>query len=255
MNIEFYPQNRATRIVVSESGRLKAVNKYNNLDFDLNKGLQGIVKLAAEMFSTPIAMITLVGKTDLYMKVRKGVDVCTMPRGLSFCSKALEQEDILVVENTLLDARFNNNPIVTDGPQIRFYAGAQLTTSCGETLGTLCVLDTNPHKFSKAKQHLLEELASQAMYLMELQLSMETTQKQMACIEKQNQALARIAFVQSHEFRSPVASILGLMNIIKDDYSNANEYLELMEEAVKNLDEKIHLVVASTNLAQEAIMA
>jgi hypothetical protein len=50
-----------------------------------------------------------------------------------------------------------------------------------------------------------------------------------------------------------VASILGLMNIIKDEgYSNSGQYLSMMENVVKTLDEKIHMVVAATAMAKGA---
>ena len=45
---------------------------------------------------------------------------------------------------------------------------------------------------------------------------------------------------------------MGLMNIIKDDeYVSPKEYLLLMEAAISKLDEKIHLVVQSTEVAKK----
>ncbi|RZL05811.1 MAG: PAS domain S-box protein [Pedobacter sp.] len=67
-------------------------------------------------------------------------------------------------------------------------------------------------------------------------------------INDRNQALSKIAYMQSHDFRGPVASILGLMNMIREqDYQASKEYLKLLEEAAKDLDEKIHAVVKQTD--------
>jgi PAS domain S-box-containing protein len=64
----------------------------------------------------------------------------------------------------------------------------------------------------------------------------------------QNKLLSKIAQIQSHDYRGPVASILGLMNLIElDDYVAPKEYLLMMQIAVKNLDEKIHDVVNIVN--------
>jgi PAS domain S-box-containing protein len=67
-------------------------------------------------------------------------------------------------------------------------------------------------------------------------------------INQRNEALSKIAYMQSHDFRGPVASILGLMNLIKEqDYKPSKEYLKLMEEAAKELDVKIHAVIKQTD--------
>ena len=61
---------------------------------------------------------------------------------------------------------------------------------------------------------------------------------------EQKQALTKIAFIQSHEVRRPVASILGLMNVFKaSDYVVSKEELLMMEQAVNELDEKIREIV------------
>jgi signal transduction histidine kinase len=72
-------------------------------------------------------------------------------------------------------------------------------------------------------------------------------QKQrIAEITAQNEMLTNIAYIQSHEYRRPVASILGLMELIKIDSHNEplSEYLAMMERAVNELDEKIKNVVS-----------
>jgi len=161
-----------------------------------------------------------------------------------------------VVEDMTVDRRFLSNPFVTDGPKIRFYAGTPLTTKDDLNLGALCVLDVHPKVLAEDKQQMLKILASQAMHLMELQRTMELLRKQVADIERQNNALSKIAFIQSHEFRSPVATILGLMYIIKEEgYAKSEEYFLMMEDVIKSLDQKIHRVVAATEMANRAYIA
>jgi hypothetical protein len=61
-------------------------------------------------------------------------------------------------------------------------------------------------------------------------------------------ALNTIAHLQSHEMRKPVASILGLMDIWKNEkYNYDSEIVSMMESAVTELDEKIHLIVKHTS--------
>lgn len=68
-------------------------------------------------------------------------------------------------------------------------------------------------------------------------------------VEVQKQSLQNIAFIQSHEIRRPVASILGLMELINADGKAPQtiewEYLQI---SVKELDSIIKLVIDETDL-------
>ncbi|MCC8424678.1 GAF domain-containing protein [Mucilaginibacter sp. UR6-11] len=75
------------------------------------------------------------------------------------------------------------------------------------------------------------------------------SKQQIAEIVSKNESLLNIAYIQSHGYRKPVASIMGLMNIIKgEDYKPQKECLLMMEEAVNELDEKIKEVVNCTDI-------
>lgn len=65
----------------------------------------------------------------------------------------------LVIENALNDERFADNPLVTGGPNIRFYAGAPLHDRHGYRVGTLCVIDSKPRQFSDEDKTTLRDLA------------------------------------------------------------------------------------------------
>jgi len=63
--------------------------------------------------------------------------------------------------------------------------------------------------------------------------------------EKKDKALEDIAFIQAHELRRPLSSIMGLINVIKaTDYEFDPEYIEKLEKAAEELDEKIYAVLA-----------
>jgi PAS domain S-box-containing protein len=67
-------------------------------------------------------------------------------------------------------------------------------------------------------------------------------------ILEQNESLKSIAYAQSHELRKPVASILGLMQLIEgEDFTATREELVLMKKAVESLDTEIRKIVNYAN--------
>lgn len=61
-------------------------------------------------------------------------------------------------------------------------------------------------------------------------------------IATQNEALTRIAILQSHELRRPVASLMGMMSLIKMEELDFT-YYDMMHLTITELDEKIKLIV------------
>ena len=62
--------------------------------------------------------------------------------------------------------------------------------------------------------------------------------------EQKGKALENIAFIQAHELRKPVASVLGLINVIKaSDHEVDREMLKKLEEAAQQLDSKIRDII------------
>jgi len=66
----------------------------------------------------------------------------------------------LIISDALLDLRFADNPLVTDDPGVRFYAGCPLITSNGFVLGSLCAISRRPHQLAPEQIDSLRRLSS-----------------------------------------------------------------------------------------------
>lgn len=243
-------------VVHNEQERLEAVGRFRHFEFDLDNNIQGLLKLATDIYETPVAFITLIDEHDQWFKANRGFDVMRMPRDTSFCTHAIMDTDVLVVTDAISDSRFAGNPLVAQPPHIRFYAGAPMASNDGHNVGTLCVMDVHTKDIPDSKRQLLRILAQQAIHLMELKLTYKLLNEKIVQVETQNKALMDIAFIQSHEFRGPLASVMGVMNLIKDEGAGPdNQYVMMLEEAVNKLDERIHVVVKSTEIARAAYVS
>src|ERR1700684_937598 len=118
-----------------------------------------VAHLAAEICGTEIALITLVDSDYQWFKARVGDKQEGTARDLSFCGHCINHRHALVVEDTHLDARFSDNPLVTGDPYIRFYAGVPLLLEEGSAVGALSVADTHSRTLTARQIASLERLA------------------------------------------------------------------------------------------------
>jgi PAS domain S-box-containing protein len=161
-----------TPLPVNETERLVALHRYNILDTPREAAFDRITALAARLFDLPIALISLVDESRAWFKSSVGFDACEVPRDATLCSFALLANEPLIVPNTRQDNRFACNPFVQSEPGVRFYAGAPLLTPDGFNLGTLCLLDTQPHEpLSPKEQATLVDLAAMVVDELELRLA------------------------------------------------------------------------------------
>jgi GAF domain-containing protein len=145
-----------------EQGRLKKVISLGLLDTKPEERFDAITKAAVEQLHVPIATVTIVDEKREWYKSCQGLDMTEAPREVSFCAHAMLSSEIFIVEDTLKDERFKDNPMVTGYPHIRFYAGVSLHSQEGIAIGVFCIKDTKPRTLSPAEIATLMELASMA---------------------------------------------------------------------------------------------
>lgn len=130
----------------------------------LQSGLSTISRaLAAHICEAPMALISLIDVHRQWFKSRIGLEATETPLELAFCTHALKQTELLIVQDATLDARFAQNPLVTGEPSIRFYAGTPLLTPEGAVLGTLCVADVKPRVLTPTQEEALRVLGRQVV--------------------------------------------------------------------------------------------
>ncbi|TWI53685.1 PAS domain S-box-containing protein/diguanylate cyclase (GGDEF)-like protein [Pseudomonas duriflava] len=166
-----YPDDSS--LVDAESERIALLNTLEMLNTDAEPVFDRITQLAADIFETPIASVTLLDGDRAWFKSCVGISFDEAPREHSFCAYSIQQHDPLIVPDMMKDARFMQNPYVLGPPHIRFYAGAPVESLEGHALGALCVIDTQPRQFSSRQARILKSLAG--MVSREIQMREATT--------------------------------------------------------------------------------
>jgi signal transduction histidine kinase/FixJ family two-component response regulator/HPt (histidine-containing phosphotransfer) domain-containing protein len=222
-----------------ESRRLQTLEELGVLNLEADPVLDGLVRCAARLVNTPMALVTLIDADQQWHKAREGVDLPVLAREHAFCRHNLLRDEIMEVSDATRDERFRANPLVLGEPQIRFYAGVPLQVD-GMTLGSLCVMDRRPrslsleqhaslHDLAKAAVARLQEMRSQRQCerirheLQEHQLHLEDiVERRTHALEQAREAAeaasaAKSAFLatMSHEIRTPMNGVVGMAEILQ----------------------------------------
>jgi PAS domain S-box-containing protein len=152
----------------NESDRLEALRRYQILDTPAEEEFDNIAKLISQICDMPVSLISLVDENRQWFKSETGLGLSEMPLELSVCKTTIQQGGLFVVPDLSQDNRFENNPIVKDNPNFRFYAGATLETKDGFPLGALCVLDYKPRVLTVEQTFALQTLSKVVMTQLEL---------------------------------------------------------------------------------------
>ena len=169
---------------VEELARVEALRGTGLLDTPSELEFDEIVQLAAEICATPISLVSLVDSQRQWFKAVLGLSARETPRDVSFCSHAIRQPGLFIVEDATKDIRFSANALVTGDPAIRFYAGMPLETPDGHAIGTLCVIDTVPRHLTDRQERALIVLAKQVRSRMFLRMQRRALQAALEANEK-----------------------------------------------------------------------
>lgn len=238
------------KLPLNEARRLRILEEYQILDTESEEDFDEITKLASEICDSPISQITLIDTNRQWFKSSHGLSSQETPRSLSFCAHAIHQNEIFVVEDARKDIRFHDSPLVTDNPNIVFYAGVPLIDKEGFALGTLCVIDNKTKKLSDFQEKALKTLSHQVLKLMELRKVNYKLNAKNNLLKESYSELERFSQVISHDIKSPLNNILGLTDLLKEDHcqvtnSEANLYIDLIKESSEKLKEYIDATLRS----------
>ncbi|KAL5526390.1 hypothetical protein ACEPAF_8113 [Sanghuangporus sanghuang] len=154
-----------------EAERRRALRKFNIVHTMPDVNFDRIAYLTKLVFSTKIVVVSLIDEDEEWFKMESGMGMQTLPRDISFSAHAILQrgDEPTVVLDTRRDWRFSMNPLVVERPYVRFFASAPLRTSEGHNVGSLCVMDDQPHsEFTPRQRHTLKEFSAIVMREMEL---------------------------------------------------------------------------------------
>ncbi|THF47924.1 response regulator [Flavobacterium supellecticarium] len=231
MNTQPYP------IPENELERLAALKRYNILDTLPDNAFDDATKLVSYICGVPIAHISFIDASRQWFKSEIGIGVSEVPREISFCQYTIMETKMVEINDTFLNEQFKDDPNVTGGFKIRFYAGIPLTTPDGYNIGTLCAIDHETKELDENQRNALSIVAKHVIN----QLELRTKNIELAAQKKiaDRAVLAKDSFLanMSHEIRTPLNAIIGFTDLLAQTKLDTvqHDYIDSVQIAGENL--------------------
>lgn len=229
----------------NESDRLREIYKYKLTEELSDENLESIVEIASEICKMPISLISIVDENRQFFQVKRGLDASETPRDVSFCGHAINKPDeLMIVPDATKDIRFMDNPLVTDSPFIKFYAGIPILSPDEFPLGTLCVIDDKPNTLTESQQLALKHLGKQVTLILELKRKNELLKSSKERLKLQANDMEDYAHIVSHDLKEPVRMVNSFLGMFIKKYEDqldekGRKYIDFAQEGATRMNKLI----------------
>ncbi|RYY53851.1 MAG: GAF domain-containing protein [Chitinophagaceae bacterium] len=161
---------KKAQLPLDEEVRLAELSAYKIMDTPTEKEFDELAELARTITGCSGVAISFIEKERQFFKAGIGLPVRETSRDIAMCAHTILEKEVMVVPDAREDDRFVDNPFVTTGIMVRFYAGAPIVSANGHNIGTVCVFDPAVLNMSDSQKRSLEIVSSQVTKLLELRL-------------------------------------------------------------------------------------
>ncbi len=227
-------------IPFNEKLRRVALQEYAILNTGPDQDYDNLTFLAAAVCEVPVAKISIIDKDRIWNKSVYGAKVSEISRTNSFCDRAIHSDDNITILNKSDHRQIFEKAEGIYDREYSFYAGIPLHNPQGHAIAVLCIFDTSERELSQVQVKSLMALAQQTMNLFEFRKQKTKLFQVQKKLKEKYQELERFASLVSHDLKSPLANIISLSELLKDENQGkfdeeTEQYLEFLVESSYSL--------------------
>lgn len=167
---------QSTQDALESPRRLAALRRAALLDTPADAAFDRLTRLATMILGTPVSLVSVVDVDRQFFKSQQGLPEPwasrrQTPLSHSFCQHVVVRNEPLVIEDARDDPLVRDNRAIDDLGVVA-YAGFPILSADGQVIGSLCAIDHNVRRWTKAELDVLRDLASLAHTELELRAAL-----------------------------------------------------------------------------------
>ena len=128
----------------------------------IEERFERITRIARRALRVRVAAVTAVSFDSQWFKSVAGWNVDELRLRDGLCSQTIIKGKRIIIPDLSKHPRYSMHHLVIKSPKFRFYAGVPLRNANDTIIGTFCVMDTRPRKFTPLDRQVLEDFGELA---------------------------------------------------------------------------------------------
>ena len=187
--------------------------------------------LCAQVVNAPAAALVILENEKAWIRSTYGLPGEEFHKDSNFWKQVLDQDDILIFKQEDLKKWKLNLDTVVAVPVI---------TASGEKLGAISLFDPQNLSLSQSQRRSLKLLVTQILRDIAFKKRNNQYQRIQQGLELRYRELERFASVVSHDIKSPLANIISLVDLLKEENQekfdeDTKQYIEFLSQASHSL--------------------
>jgi diguanylate cyclase (GGDEF)-like protein len=142
--------------------QLAEIHQLDTFYTPIEARFERLTRLAKRALQVQVSAITAVTLESQWFKSVTGWEITELPLEKSLCAQTVMKRRPVIVEDLSKHPRYATNPLVTNEPKFRFYAGIPLCNAKASVIGTFCVMSLRPRRTTKIWLQIFADMAELA---------------------------------------------------------------------------------------------